>query len=236
MPPAAISRSSTYFPKICGNIAALHRSAFLFALLGFGCRAEEAPITTLVVAAHELQGCPLPPSSQSISLTLTALGPFPLESSCAPARCDVASVPLRSAGQPLGFPAATQGVDAVARLRGRQFAGYAERPEAAALDVLLWPTAEACPVYATTNAYPGTGGGHALGHAPEHGIALLVGEDSDDARAQGALTVSTRTGEVTLQPASQSPPSPVAFATLTPFPAGLLLAGGENPTHSADPA
>jgi hypothetical protein len=236
MPPAAISRSSTYFPKICGNIAAYHRSAFLAALLAFGCRAEEAPVTTVVVGAHELSGCRLPPSGQSVTLTLTALGPFALTSACGPERCDVVSVPLRSGGQPLGFPAETAGVDAVAKLGEALFAGYAERPKAGSLDVLLWPSAESCRVYTTTDGYPGTAGGQALGYSPEHGLVLVVGEDTDDARAQGALTVSTRTGEVALQPASASPPSPVAFATLTPFDGGLLLAGGENPTRNPDPA
>jgi hypothetical protein len=236
MPPAAISRSSTYFPKICGNIAAFHRSAFLVASLSIGCRAEEAPVTTVVVGAHELSGCPLPPSGQSVTLTLTALGPFPLESFCGRERCDVASVPLRGGGQALGFPLETAGVDATATLGEEQFAGYAERPARGALDVLLWPTGTACPVYTTTDGYPGPGGGHALGLAKEHGLVLMVGEEADDARAQGALTVSVTTGEVTLQPASQSPPAPVAFATLTPFERGLLLAGGENPTRSPDPA
>lgn len=236
MPPAAISRSSTYFPKICGNIAALYRSAFFISLLGFGCRAEDPVVTTIVVGAHELPGCPLPPSSQRVTLTLTALGPFALESSCGPYRCDVASVPLRGGGQTLGFPPTTAGVDAVAQLGQQRFGGYAERAPGGPLDVLLWPIAGPCPVYVTSDGYPGTGGGQALGYAPDHGLALIVGEDADDARAQGALTVSLRTGEVLLQPASQSPPSPVAHATLTPFGAGLLLAGGENPTRNPDPA
>lgn len=147
----------------------------------------------------------------------------------------MASVPLRGGGQALGFPAATEGVDAVATLGEQEFTGYAERRAGGPLDVLLWPTGEACPVYSTTDGYPGDGGGHALGYAPEHGLVLMVGEDADDARAQGALTVSVTTGEVTLQPASQSPPEPVAFATLTPFDGGLLLAGGENPTRNPDP-
>jgi hypothetical protein len=193
-------------------------------------------VTTVVVGAHELAGCPLPPSSQSVTLTLTALGPFRLESFCGPERCDVASVPLRSGGRPLGFPLETAGVDARAVLGQEEFAGYAERRPGRALDVLLWPTGNACSVFTATDGYPGDGGGHALGYAAEHGLVLMVGEEADDARAQGALTVSVTTGEVTLQAASQSPPAPVAFATLTPFDGGLLLAGGENPTRSPDPA
>jgi hypothetical protein len=236
MPPAAISRSSTYFPKICGNIAACQRSAFLVLSLCLACRAEEAAVSTVIVGAHELSGCPLPPSSQRVTLTLTALGPFSLASSCGSERCDVASVPLRGGGQPLGFPSETAGVDAVATLGEQRFAGYAERPAGGALDVLLWPLAEPCTVHTTTDGYPGTSGGQALGYAPEHGLLLLVGEDAGDARAQGALSVNLRTGEVALQPASLSPPLPVAFATLTPFGDGLLLAGGENPTRSPDPA
>jgi hypothetical protein len=170
-----------------------------------------------------------------VTLTLTALGPFALASSCGPERCDVQSVPLRSGDQPLGFPPETSGIDAVATLGEQRFAGYAERSAGGALDVLLWPLAEPCAVYTTTDGYPGTRGGHALGYAPEHGIVLMVGEDADDARAQGALVVNVRTGEVALQSASESPPSPVAFATLTPFESGLLLAGGENPTRGPDP-
>jgi hypothetical protein len=156
--------------------------------------------------------------------------------SCGSERCDVASVPLRKAEQPLAFPPETEGVDAVATLGERRYAGYAERPPGGALDVLLWPLAEPCAVYAGGDGYPGTGGGHAFGYAPEHGLVLMVGEDTADARAQGALSVDVRTGEVALLPASQSPPSPVAFATLTPFGDGLLLAGGENPTRGTDPA
>jgi hypothetical protein len=187
----------------------------------------------VVVAAHELSGCPLPPSSQSVTLTLTALGSFPLSSSCGAERCDVASVPLRGSGRSLGFPPETTAVDARALLGEEPFAGYAERRDSE-LDVLLWPTESSCPVYVATDGYPGDGGGHALGYAPEHDLVLMVGEDAEDARAQGAITVSMATGEVTLQPASQSPPAPVAFATLTSFDRGFLLAGGENPTRNAD--
>ncbi|HWP05192.1 MAG TPA: hypothetical protein VNN72_05595, partial [Polyangiaceae bacterium] len=240
MPPAAISRSSTYFPKICGNIAPLQRSAFraflpLFACLA--CGTPDARVTTLGIATHELGGpCAVSDAggSADYSLSLTALGPFPARGS------DLATnVPLDASGWELGFDARTIGVDAVAAEAASggalspQFTGHSERRRPSGLDVLLWPSGRACSL--ADGPYPGANGGQALGYSPRSGLALAAGEDvGDRTNEQGAGAGSTLVfdadrGSASLVPRDGALQVPRAFATVTELGEDLLVAGGENP-------
>jgi len=155
MPPAAISRSSTYFPKICGNIPNVEGSALpgalLGALLGLACAPLEPVVTEVSVRANQLEGCP-PPSGTELTLSLTPLGPF----RAVPAQ----QVSLHARDAQLQFPSETQGVEARAPYGQLGFIGYTERRASTGIDVLLWGGG-ACPLRDTTSVimYPGVGGG-----------------------------------------------------------------------------
>jgi hypothetical protein len=238
MPPAAISRSSTYFPKICGNIAANYRSAFLAVLLGLpGCSETTASVTTVSIGAHELSACPIPergPTDPSpFRLTLTALGPFPASG------FDVErDINLNRAGQELPFNTATVGVDALANDApvdsGGAFIGHSERRDDDHIDVLLWPEAQACSVLTPDAGYPGANAGQALGFSAHAGVALVAGEDADDQRSGSTLEFDTDTGAATVVPREHGTLRVSrAFATITEFGDGLLVAGGTDPFAAA---
>jgi hypothetical protein len=163
-------------------------------------------------------------------LTLTALGPF--ESS----DLDVArDLPLHEAGRPLEFNPKTLGVDAVATDGDSAFVGYSGRRAEQSIDVLLWPEARACElVPGSDTAYPGTNAGQALGFAERLGLALVAGENSADQRAGSALVLDTQTGQASpIERAHGALNAYRAFATVTPFGDGLLVAGGTNPFSEA---
>jgi hypothetical protein len=238
MPPAAISRSSTYFPKICGNIAKSHRSALCGLVLTAVACSDHAPaVTTVSVDAHQLLGCPVPdrgPSTGSpLELTLTPLGPFPAST------FDVEGpLGLEEAGQELAFDPATVGVDALASdgsaNSGGAFIGHTERRVDDRIDVLLWPEQTACPILAPDAGYPGTDAGQALGFSAATAVALVAGEDAEDRRAGSAGEFDTETGAAGVVPReSGALHVSRAFATVTEFGDGLLVAGGTNPFASA---
>src|SRR3954467_1117854 len=240
MPPAAISRSSTYFPKICGNIGARYPSAFFCAVLNSaGCSEPSTPVTTVSVTAHELAGCKIPdrgPTDPSpFRLTLTALGPFPAS------RAGVARDPgLRASGHALSFNSATIGVDAVAsNTAGASegaFIGHSERRRDDRIDVSLWPEQTACEVVSADGGYPGSGAGQALGFSTRSGFSLVAGENAADQRAGSSLVFATDTGEGSLVPRERGTLRVSrAFATVTEFGDGLLVAGGTNPATMAAP-
>lgn len=193
-------------------------------------------MTTVSVGAHSLPGCPVPnrgPQDPSpFRLTLTALGDFPksnfdLETDIGP----------DADGRQLSFNSATTGVDAVATDTVASFVGHSERRHADAIDVVMWPSAQACPLAATANgAYPGSGAGQALGFGASAGIVLVAGEDASDERSENALTFDTERGDVaaiarehgTLHVSR-------AFATVSEFGDSLLVAGGTNPSEASSP-
>jgi hypothetical protein len=232
MPPAAISRSSTYFPKICGNIpteeGSLLVAVLLGAILGSGCGSKEAVVTQVPLRANDLVSCPIEPRAD-FDLRLSALGDF------RPGVEDSAELAL-DADAIIEFSPETRGLEAVSRDPGeRTFQGYTERRSDAGIDVLLWPDDRACLLRDpdTARSYPGIGGGQALGFAPELGVAFVAGEDTGATLAggaQSALRFDANTGVVELQPAMQPMPTHRAHATVTPFGDGFLVAGGENPT------
>jgi hypothetical protein len=186
------------------------------------------------VNAHELPACPVPERSATdaapFRLTLTALGPFEAGD------LDVErEIPLHEAGHPLAFNPETLGVDAVATDDELTYIGHSERRSAGSIDVLLWPEARACALTAGgDSSYPGPNGGQALGFAERLGLLLVAGENVEDQRAGSALVLDTQTGQSsTVERAQGALSTSRAFATVTPFGDGLLVAGGTNPFSAA---
>jgi hypothetical protein len=225
MPPAAISRSSTYFPKICGNIANQERSALLGALLAslssFACGPGDPSITSVSIRAHELSHCEIPRQGDAnYTLALTALGPFRAGPS------DTQNVNLFGGDTALRFSPETHGVEAVAATPAGNFIGYTERLRDTGIDVLLWNKHRACPLReAGSGGYPSAGAGQALGFSPALGRVLVAGEEGASGGVPNSLLFDADTGAVT-HPFEDDR----AYATVTPFADGFLLAGGENPS------
>lgn len=237
MPPAASSRSSTYFPKICGNIAARYRSAFSgLALTTLACTEPSASVTTVSVDAHELSACPVPhrgPNDPSpFRLSLTALGPFPASGFDVERQLD-----LDATGAPLSFNPATVGVDATASDASESdatFIGHSERRNGDRIDVLLWPQASSCSLLSSDPDYPGANAGQALGFSTRSAVALVAGEDATDQRAGSTVEFDTETGTASVVPReSGTLRVSRAYATVTEFGDGLLVAGGTNPFAAA---
>src|SRR5687768_4227450 len=111
MPPVPISRSSTYLPKIWGNIA-----FFGLALAAaLGCGPEEPELVTRTIRVYSLPGCPAP---EGADLHFEALGQFPATNSTAE------DLPIAGAGRELRFPLGTRAVTALAEdSEGRRFIG-----------------------------------------------------------------------------------------------------------------
>src|SRR5260221_14545610 len=120
MPPAAISRSSTYLPKICGNIERVHVSAALILWLLSGCSAADGREIMVALSAHSLASCPIPGPAR---LDLAALGDFPVSNRTSE------SLAIDASGTTLGFPATTLALEATANadLATQPFIGFSER-------------------------------------------------------------------------------------------------------------
>src|ERR1700759_828557 len=157
MPPAAISRSSTYLPKICGNIRTAHASAALFLWLLSGCSAPNAREITVPLWSHTLASCPLPGPGPA-SLSLSALGDFPISNRTSE------YLSLDAAGTKLVFPESTLALEASASVdvSDQSFVGYSARGDQR-FDFLLWPEGTTCDVFRpqTGDSFPGKLGGEA---------------------------------------------------------------------------
>ncbi len=234
MPPAAISRSSTYLPKICGNIRTAHASAALFLSLLSGCSAPNAREISVPLWSHTLASCPLPGPA---NLSLSALGDFPVSNRTSE------YLSLDAAGTQLVFPSDTLALEASASedVSEQAFIGYSERGDQR-FDFLLWPEATACELFRpeADDSFPGKLGGQALGYASSTGLVLAAGSnDANSAAIVGALTFDTRTGDShVVDPRARAVLSqPRAFASVTDFSGAILVAGGEDPIHdSTEPA
>src|SRR4051812_15351246 len=187
MPPAAISRSSTYFPKICGNIRTLYGSALAIFWLLSGCTEPPPHEIARPLAVHSLASCPVPTPAQ---LDLKALGDFPET----PNTSEVLS--LSAQNVKLGLPLSTLALEASALpdFSDQTFVGYGTS-SADRLDVLLWPRGVACEV-SSGGSYPDSLGGQALGFAEISGLVMVAGSNqTDSSSVVGALTFDTRTGK-----------------------------------------
>jgi hypothetical protein len=201
------------------------------ALALVGCSDPDARVTTLEVRAHELPaGCALTagvPDPSAYLLALTPLGSFA-------ASLEATSVPLDAAGRELVFDERTRGIDAVATASsGPEFSGHSERRRSSGLDVLLWPKARACAL--SDGPYPGHAGGQALGYSPASGLAISAGESLDTGSSEestgpgSTLLFATDLGVSSVVPREGALRIPRAFASVSSFGEGLLVAGGENP-------
>jgi hypothetical protein len=223
-------------------MASYYRSAFRpfvpsFALAApvlVACSPLEPEVRTLEVRAHSIDASDRCRIEANPDLTLRALGPFPVSNLTAE------QLPFRTDERTLTFPADTQGIEAEASDGDRHWLGYTERKSERSVDVLLWEAEHGCELFTAGNepsSYPHAGGGQALGYSPAAGVVLVAGGDqpvnSPGTPAAGSLTFDSGTGVVAPVDSTQSFQQARAFATVTPFGAKLLLAGGENPLETA---
>src|SRR4051794_5445569 len=225
MPPAAISRSSTYLPKICGNIASVHVSAAAAFWLLSGCSAPESAEIHRPLTVHSLASCPVPTPAQ---LDLSALGDFPTSNDATP------TLSLSAQDVKLSFPERTLALAAIARPESsdQAFIGFSER-DLAGLDFLLWPQGSECELF-RASSYPAALGGEALGFANSSGVLMIAGSEGFESSAVvGAMTFDARTGQsVTIDPRAALH-RPRSFATVSEFGQKVLVAGGEYPIHES---
>jgi hypothetical protein len=193
-----------------------------------GCGEAAKATSVLELRVHSLPSCNLPPALSRGSVELLALGDFE------PTNDSAEVLPIAGRGAALKFPAATQAVAARVENGSEAFSGYAERHGSAGLDLLLWPEGTTCAAWLPSELrYPGRNGGQALAYAPETGGVLAVG--GNDARVSdaivGLLSFDTATGAASALGADAAGElqEPRAFATLTRFGDGFLVAGGEHP-------
>src|SRR6478735_920452 len=229
MPPAAISRSSTYLPKICGNIATVYVSAAAGFWLLSGCSAPEPREIVLPLTVHSLPSCPIPTPAQ---VDLAALGDFPTRNDT------MKSLSLTAQGVRLGFPQSTLALAATAQpdASDQAFLGFSERSQTG-LDFLLWPELSACELY-RAGGYPAGLGGEAIGFASSSGLLMIAGSEGFSSSAVvGAMTFDSRTGRSAVVDPRAAMRQPRSFATVSGFGERLLVAGGEYPIHeSGSPA
>lgn len=186
------------------------------------CGDEHGPVP-LALRVHQFRGqCALPSQPPRGSLSLQALGDFE------PGNDAAEILPIDDAGAPLRFPAATQAVLATIADGSASLLGYAERRASDGLDLLLWPDR---PCVIASGGYPGKLGGQALGFAAESSTLLVAGgNDSLATRAiVGGLTLDTNNGELRELDGASWLQEPRAFASVTAFGAGFLVAGGQKP-------
>src|SRR4051812_29684829 len=119
MPPAAISRSSTYLPKICGNIATVYVSAAAAFWLLSGCSAPAPREILLPLTVHSLASCPI---ATPALLDLGALGDFPTSNAT------TATLSLTAQNVRLDFPSDALALQAKARTEssGQTYIGFSE--------------------------------------------------------------------------------------------------------------
>src|SRR5688572_24300466 len=188
MPPAAISRSNMYLPKICGNMGQSKVSAKAAALLLAACTPDPIPGPEIAIVAHPLERCKLP--DEQAQLELNALGDFDASERTSD------FVTSDQAGAALAFPPGTLAVSAALSFprSSERFSGVGPYRSGDQLPLLLWPTGRACEL-GDPEQYPAPGGGQGLGYSREHSLVLLAGSDKGQSSAvSGALVFDTGTG------------------------------------------
>jgi hypothetical protein len=182
---------------------------------------EPTDTTTLRLSTHALPGCSPPLEAR---LRLTALGDFRTS------ELTSEELPLGAPGE-LSVPVETLAFEAIVSGGGERFLGYGER-RGGASTLLLWPHGRVCALGRAQRSYPALGGGQALGYSAEGATLLLAGGSAleSPSASVGVLSFDSGTGRLGDE-LSASLREPRAFATVTPFGAGLLVAGGENPLH-----
>ena len=102
MPPAAISRSSTYLPKICGNMRVCYRTLAAASALRAGC---DSAAERVAIVAHYVPACAPAVGNAPTQLELIALGDFDRSNESVAILSSAASL------QALTLPRGTRGVE-----------------------------------------------------------------------------------------------------------------------------
>lgn len=224
MPPAAISRSSMYLPKICGNMGRSKVSAKALAVLLAGCARDPIAGPEIAIVAHPLERCKLP--DEQAQLELNALGDFDASERTSD------FVTSDQPGAALAFPPETLAVSAELSFprSSQRFAAIGPYRKGDELPLLLWPNGRTCEL-GDPHDYPAPNGGQGLGTSTEHGLVMLAGSDRGQSSAvSGALVFDTGTGRTRTLAGDAQLWRPRAFASVTAFGPGFLVAGGEDPT------
>lgn len=202
----------------------LYASAKIGGLLLIACSPDPVAGPEITILTHQLEQCPLP--KEEALVELSALGDFDASTRTN----DLVTSEQR--GTSLAFPSATLAVSAMATFNrtSQRFFGIAHYDAGPTLPLLFWPTTRACPLNVDPN-YPALGGGQALGVSAERSLVMLAGSDAGQSSAVSeALVFDARTGASGLLGGSAQLWRPRAFATVTEFGPGFLVAGGEDPT------
>ncbi|HET9959021.1 MAG TPA: hypothetical protein VFQ61_31235 [Polyangiaceae bacterium] len=188
---------------------------------------KDAPTRTVRVRAAVPNGCLNSDPQPTDPLWLAPLGDFSET---------LSPIQLQLGGpQPLPFPAGTVAIRARVEAAQGELGGIAERAlDESTLSILLWPATRTCPLLDSG----GFGIGTAIGYSPQSHVLLLAGGDvpGEPAASVAATifdTAAGRGGRLASESSSAvdgtSLSEPRAFATISPFGSGLLVAGGENP-------
>src|SRR5688572_33412840 len=102
MPPAAISRSSTYLPKICGNMRLWYGTAAASLAPLAGC---DSGAQRVEIVAHYVPACAPEADSSSVQMELIALGDFERSND------NVSILSSAALEQELALPAETRSVE-----------------------------------------------------------------------------------------------------------------------------
>lgn len=201
-------------------------SAKAAALLLVACSPDPIPGPEIAIVAHQLERCKLP--DEQAQLELSALGDFDASERTSD------FVMSDQAGAALAFPPDTLAVSAALSFprSSERFSAVGPYRSGDELSLLLWPTGRACEL-ADPADYPAPGGGQGLGYSSDHSLVMLAGSDQGQSSAvSGALVFDTATGAAVILAGSAQLWRPRAFASVTEFGPGFLVAGGEDPTIS----
>lgn len=199
-------------------------SAKALVLLLASCTPDPISGPEIAIVAHPLERCKLP--DEQAQLELNALGDFDASERTSD------FVTSDQTGAALAFPPATLAVTAALSFprSSERFAAVGPYRNGAELPLLLWPNGRACELADPTD-YPAPGGGQGMGTSIEHGLLLLAGSDRGQSSAvSGALVFDTSTGRAQTLAGDAQLWRPRAFASVTGFGPGFLVAGGEDPT------
>ena len=202
-----------------------HRSAVWLLWLLSGCGPDPEPDRTLLLRAHSIADCAL---GADATLELTALGDFDASAVTSESLSVVAE------GRELVFPLETLGVEAFASAGLTSWNGVGTLDGSGDIDVALWDASRDCALFEASDgsgAYPGRGGGQAIGWSSQADVLLVTGGDSDVTNETlGALALDLRTAAVTQVERLSNERR--AFATVAASGERLLVAGGLDPIAS----
>src|SRR5690606_3445440 len=127
--------SSTYLPKICGNMPVSYATVAAALALSCGCGSDAR--ARIEIAAHYVPACRPAPESAPAQLELIALGDFDRSND------SVAILASDAASRSVDLPAATRAVE-LNSLGDGGFWGYGALGAHNQLPILLWPRDRAC--------------------------------------------------------------------------------------------